>query len=213
MAVPNPAVGQFLRLTALAYVNSQIGQNACDFQIGAQLGTGSTLNALLNAWSTTVVSNWLPPMPSNVILTGTIAQLFDTITGKVTQSVVKEDGTNHGAGSADVAPTQVAFVVKKKTGLAGKKFNGRFFYPFLDAAQLTADGQIAGAYQTTIVAALSLTFGSQSLITAGNGYSVIPQILHRPAPLTGTIVSVIVSSGQLGTQRRRGDYGRRNLPL
>ena len=110
-----------------------------------------------------------------------------------------------GGDSSETLPPNCAYLVRKKTGLGGRRGRGRFYVPCPDETQVDRNGAIAGAWLTAIQTNLDDMMEAWGT-TAGLGF-VTPVILHRsegegiePAP---TVVTLLEVDGHIATQRRR----------
>lgn len=117
-----------------------------------------------------------------------------------------------GARVGSLMPAQVAAILKKSTERVGRAYRGRSYYPFLSATDLQADGEMSAAVQAilhdTIGPGLFLKLLTKS---AGADVVTLQQVIwHRKTKTFDNVVSVS-SPGKLGTQRRRGVYGRANV--
>lgn len=116
-----------------------------------------------------------------------------------------------GASTADWVSASLAVLIKKTTGLGGKKNRGRTYVPFWpDSAHIVEPGLLDTAEQTALQAQATAFFNqlvtdSTPMVIANKHYAV-PALPARPyvdhvikgAPVTGFNVEQV-----LATQRRR----------
>jgi hypothetical protein len=126
---------------------------------------------------------------------------------------------NAGVGTAGAlqAPTQVAGVLKFTTAKAGRAFRGRIFVPFLSTSSLTAGGNQAAGYFTDLNNLGTMLTTPRLVTVGGNATPISPVVWHAknfgkpPAGIhTYDPILLATPSTLLGTQRRRGNYGRVN---
>lgn len=153
----------------------------------------------------------LPPTIGNdAVVTDVILEKLSSATGVVQLSTVGVGARPVGTGGANSVPDQVAPVVQKFTGLAGPRNRGRVYWPFIPTASLSADGELSGAAAVALTAAAGNLFGGQSFTVGGASITVVPHLFHR-TPIFGTTeILAFFCVGKLGTQKRRGDYGKLN---
>lgn len=215
MAVPLPVVGDIIRVRLTASINGQTAVWGTDQKVSAVAGAGITLPALANKIGT-ASDTFVPASLANTVLVGSpIVELVDPLTGVVTQSALGTSSHPFGSGGATCAPTQAAAVVQKLTGLAGPSNRGRMFWPFLPTAFISTAGRINSTGRTDVKTAADTMFLTATYTVGADSVTLSPILLHRTAlggpasyeDLTGFFVST-----KLGTQKRRGDYGRTNPP-
>jgi len=125
-------------------------------------------------------------------------------------------GTNansgFGSGGAVGLPKQTAGLIRFNGQTLGKHGMGRWYVPFPSTTANETDGKPTAAYQTLLD-----TLGSQAVINpydvtvAGTTAHLTPVNFDRVA-VTTYPVNQYTSSDRWATQKRRGDYGRTNIP-
>jgi hypothetical protein len=215
MAIPSPAVGQYVRCIVESFhsPSSQIGMNRVDFVVESVVGGGLTIGQIASQMLAVVQGVFPAANATTVFLSGVVSELLTTATGKVAQTGQAIDNITVGSAGVGVAPSQVAPVLKKFTGLAGRKNRGRSYFPFLFTGFLQANGELTGAGLTALTTYYSAIFQAQTLVVGGATTVLVPVLLGKAVPLVGIDLTSIQMSGLLGTQRRRGDYGRQNPAL
>jgi hypothetical protein len=124
-----------------------------------------------------------------------------------------EDTSNSGLGTngATNMPGQVAGVMTKGTGQAGRKMRGRCFGPFPPPNAASSTGEMTAGYVALLNAVGTAAMNILTVGGAGNTAILNPCLYHRTTK-TFTLLTTVNASTKWGTQRRRGDYGRPNLP-
>lgn len=178
-----PATGQ-TQLVTHGFINTTTGLFPNDI---AQL--------IYEAWVGTS-----KPFQSSVISDATQAASVK-ITVNVTGSLLlgEFNSLTFGSRSSASPPPQVAVVVKKRTGFAGKAQRGRFYLPasFLTAAGVDQLGNIDGTLLAAIQGRLT---GYLSQLAIDN---VDMCLLHNDPLLDPTLVTELLAEQMIGTQRRR----------
>jgi hypothetical protein len=137
--------------------------------------------------------------------------VLDPATGLATQIAVSTNSNILGTDSLGLAPIQAAPVITKTSSRAGRSGRGRCYHPFPNVDQLTFLAEMKSTYVTALNTAYNNFVTATTAGTPPNTATFVPVLLHRnPLPLTSTPITLLVASGMLGTQKRRGDYGRTN---
>lgn len=106
-------------------------------------------------------------------------------------------GSVAGSGAVDGASPQVAVLVRKLTGLAGREFRGRMYLPGPSENAVTASGFLAA----TNLAAYQTAADNYLAALLSNAHPMI--LLHdNPATAVNTVTSLSVDP-KVATQRRR----------
>jgi hypothetical protein len=146
-------------------------------------------------------SNMMPKLVNKYSLTRTMlragqADLAPDFTAEF-------NGVTVGTGVGNTLPQNCAILVKKATGLAGRRNRGRFYLPGIDESTVNEVGIITAATVTSIQNALN------TFLTAVNGNLAVTNmvIIHQgpgdvpflpPTPVTQLICDPLIS-----TQRTR----------
>lgn len=101
-----------------------------------------------------------------------------------------------GLRGGQASPANVSLSLSERTGLAGRKFRGRFYCPGLSEQDLTADDRI-GSGAVSVMNAIIAQYIAQWAST-----TLIPVIFHK-ADNTYTQVIAGVIEAVLDSQRRR----------
>jgi len=126
------------------------------------------------------------------------------------------DITGAGAGTFDGTgnplPGQVTGIVKKLTELAGPRYRGRVYVPWVD--EDANDGTSAtptALYLGDLQDFADDVFTTVGVVSGGNTADMIPGVFHRDTT-TITPLSACIASDRWGTQHSRGDFGQQNVP-
>lgn len=111
-------------------------------------------------------------------------------------TVFTEPETLGGSHSTSPAPTNIAWLVRKDTGVGGRKNRGRFYLPGMGEVDVDGVGNISSASLTAVQAGLNGLV--TDLFTAGFD----PVILHNSVMTPTPVINLIVE-GLAGTQRQR----------
>jgi hypothetical protein len=105
-----------------------------------------------------------------------------------------------GALGGSANPQNVATLVRKNTGLGGRRNRGRMFLPGIPEAFTADNGIIAPANVTTLQTAVNLLH-SGALFAASNVDAMV--LLHSTPPTTPTVINSLDVQNLVATQRRR----------
>ena len=121
------------------------------------------------------------------------------------------DGRNGALTGNQMVPLDTAIVVKKLTGLAGRRFRGRLYLPGIPEGAVDDAGILLSSYVTSLASAFSL------LLTRFAAFTIPAMqiaLLHRPITkpavpeytlesIEATEVTAFAVESQIGTQRTR----------
>lgn len=104
-----------------------------------------------------------------------------------------------GGASAESVPNNTAILVRKSTGLGGRRGRGRMFIPGPSRDQIEATGAMSGAYRTSWQNAVDglLDFAT---LDANVDRAVL---FHQTAPFVPTEIVSLTVEQRVATQRRR----------
>jgi hypothetical protein len=110
----------------------------------------------------------------------------------------------HGGAGGDQLPTNVAILIQKRTGLAGRKNRGRLFLGGVAASHINMNG-VPNALQASALAAVQTTADNflVAMTSSEGGPSCTPMILHPAPGAQGTVVLALSVQARLATQRGR----------
>lgn len=98
-----------------------------------------------------------------------------------------------------------SWLIQKKTGLVGKHFRGRFYFPYMNGDEATVDylGNVGPSQVTQIQASFDQFLSDVVSATE----SIIPNLLHHQpevgSPPVPTVITSFNASSKVATQRRR----------
>lgn len=123
--------------------------------------------------------------------------------------------TSTGSDTTDTLPGQVCGVMTKLTLASGRAFRGRVYFPFPPNSAQSVEGAPTSAYYLSMATVMANLYdGSPQTYTgAGGGTDLLPVLRQKLAPHNITNVVGVRPQPLWGTQRRRGDYGRRNMQV
>lgn len=104
------------------------------------------------------------------------------------------------AGYEDL-PANVAAIIQKQSGLAGRRNRGRMYFPYLDETRVDQSGRLGASYQTDFQTAADAIYTVMTPLGSANLET--PVLLHSEAPTTPTVVTSLTVSPIVATQRRR----------
>lgn len=105
-----------------------------------------------------------------------------------------------GALGGSAIAQNTAVLVRKNTGLGGRRNRGRMFLPGVTVSFVAANGTITAANVTTLQTAVNLLH-SPALFAASNVDAMA--LFHETPPTTPTIVNSLDVQNLVATQRRR----------
>lgn len=212
MPPPNTAMGDIFVTVHPQHFVDQVGEVTIAWAVTNVTGTGDTyqdvIDTLDNQWKNSGLVNLAS---TSVTFRPSRLYVMDPTTGLASQIAVTGNANVNGTDTFGCTPSQAAPVIKKLTAKAGRSGRGRMFHPFVCKDQLSFNGEMTSGYVTLLTAGYQGAFATLNSGTAPNAQTSNPVLLHRaPLPLTYDTISTLVASGLLGTQKRRGDYGRTN---
>jgi hypothetical protein len=188
-----------------SYVFSLVGDSepivvTCGHEIDTASGASaaSSANALFDNFADTI----LPNMNAQYVL-----EYVATYAGNDGPTIVTISTVDPvpGGGSAAIVPQNTAYLIRKRTDLAGRRGRGRMYLPSVAEQNVDAVGIVAPSTVTSLQAAFD-AWMLELTDTIGNELYP-PVILHRsegigeePPP---TPVVTFVVENRVATQRRR----------
>jgi len=203
--------GNILQVKFFAYMDPQLGINVVHYKVLSTIGSPTSATVAENLETIQVAA--YPPLMANAAATdGVSCQNLSVLPLEEPQlSIAVPTG---GSVVGAPMPGQVSGIITKRTGLTGRANRGRMYIPFPGQGDSTSSSepQPSPSYVTRLNALISLLFGAPIVIsTGGDGCTIQPGIYHRA---TGTFTNGAggTARSKWATQRRRGDYGRPNVP-
>jgi len=211
-----PQVGDIVQVVQVFTTKDQIAENTMHYIVSGVTAGGAPLSQYASDFSAQWAGVAAALLPIQATYYGCKVR---NLVNPATMSARLANPTV-GTVAGGMLPKQVAPVLSFFTSLSGSKNRGRIYLPFAPTTFATADGQLTNAarllYEVRLlsIAPLTITVG------IGPGTATLSLVIrhgHGPIPNPvppGTVTSVATQVVQLklGTQRKRGDYGRINTP-
>lgn len=103
-----------------------------------------------------------------------------------------------GGGGGAITSPQVAWLVQKQSGLIGRHFKGRFYFPYFNPAAITV-----GTNQLTSETQSSWQGLATAFLNAMSSGGVTLGLLHKDLAIPPTNTLVLTVEATIATQRRR----------
>lgn len=116
-----------------------------------------------------------------------------------------------GTGGATRLPDQVAYLISLKSDSIGKKYMGREYVPF-PPTEANDDGSVETTYLTDLQALGAILSSPYSLSVGGRTATLNPVAKAGGAFSSLAVLTHYEAHNQFATQRRRGAFGRFNVP-
>jgi len=216
MAIP-VAVGDVIKMRVYTYntVRSQLGINVFYYLIGGVTGGPGSLQDLAGGLDLLVGPQYVNWLPDNCNYSGIRVERVDPAP---TPSVIAVGSAAPGAGSSAVSPAAACGILRRSTDIRGPGGRGRIFAPFVDHGNLTVGGDLSVAGQTLLDLISQVTLASNTgfiLPVIGTvipaTYSLICGLYAATNPVPFRPLTGFKVESKIGTQHRRGDYGKQNV--
>lgn len=186
--------------------NRQLGINDYLWEVTALTGTITDTIAIVDLDGAFDVAYKAVLCVADMYLGSTLYRWTTPRTKPIAYKANAGPGTNV---SPNKMPCQVASVISRQTSKAGRGGYGRVFVPFPNTAMVNPDSSMTAA-ATVLYNAIATAASSAYLIGSGGNTCTLVPVLTPRSPLLPSTVFDAGCTGQWGTQRRRGDYGRTN---
>lgn len=189
-----------------SFCKDQLGLNVLHYRCTALTGAPPTESKAAELLSTAFAPVTKDLLSAEASFLGvSLRQLFPILGIPIIMTVDAGAGT----GGVSVLPKQVAGLIKKVSGLAGKANRGRVYIPFPSESDNDTFGTPNAAYRTRLS---DFGFQMASIRTGGLwlAATLTPIIYHKTAPATHTAITDFTVRSRWANQRRRGDFGRSN---
>lgn len=205
------AVGDVYKVRMVNYTNQQIGLTtfyavetvATALMPDASLRIASLMDVALSA----TMKAWMSPSAS---YRGVDCRLVSPTLG-LPNIAIGNDGPGAAAGSN--LPQQVSGLIASYSNPPSRRMRGRFYIPFPSDTWSDLNGYLNAA---GVAALQNVQSVIAATIVAGGVDPGQWQVQHRyksgPATFAYTSIIYYTSRDRFATQRRRGQYGRRNIP-
>jgi len=180
------------------------------YKTTAKAGAGATLSQLLAALATAgLPDSYKTLLSSEASYVGMDAQVIFPTLGLPVGNVT---GADAGDNAGDPLPSQVSGLLKITTQLGGRANRGRAYIPFPFEGDNDASGRPQAAYVAALDGLGTIFAAARPGVGAGGDTNDFTPVIYHRHNHTTTPISLIVGSTRWATQRRRGNYGRPNLP-
>jgi len=200
--------GDLLIVRIAMFHTDQAGLNIRHYRVSNSQGAGVTDQEVVDALDLLYEFDYKASLSSAATYRGVSVQKF--LPAPPLQAVFSTVSAGIGGLVGDPLPKQVAGLVTLRTQFAGRKFRGRMYIPFPSESVNEVDTQPSAAYIASIAAIGTNMIAQQSIGLAPDTADVTPVLFHRLGGTTDDLTSR-VASPLWATQRRRGDFGRKNI--
>jgi hypothetical protein len=210
-------LGDVWKVRTVCYTPSQIAINDLLYiNNGTVGGTEPTADQYASALDLIVAPLYKALMTANSSYRGLSWQLQ---VRPLPQAVFTSFSDGVGTNSGNMSPTQVSYVIGKETAFAGRRYRGRIYPGFVPAVFVTAAGNLTTSGLTALTALASALVANLVVIGTNPGEGTITFVpvlrsLALPGPPPSYAYYHLTSTtarSKIGTQRRRGNYGRLNI--
>jgi len=214
MAGTTPAVNDLLQCRVVCYTDTQISMNVLHYEVAATAGIPLTLSQISNLFSARVQNAYKNLMPPTASYRGCdFRNLMPPATLPFPETV--DDGV--GLTGTTLTPTQVSMLIRTQANFAGRGYIGHVYPGLISATYVDVDGALTGAGSAALTILANL-LGPSFALVGDTGQASLALTIRHPNTLGPVIVPVwtrvltVLPSGLLATQRRRGEFGARNIP-
>jgi hypothetical protein len=201
--MPTVAVNDIYAVRVFNSCLDQIGLNVVHYRITVIPVTPPSSAAFFDNVDAAIAAAYKPVLCQDAVYQGTASQrLFPT----VAVSDPNPSRAGNGTGGVTAMAKQVALVVSKRSGLAGRKNRGRMYVSFPSDTDSLAFGLPSAAYLALVNTLVTAIFQNQIF----GGVTAVPVIYQRLTPAASPAITAIRVNSKFGTQRRRGSYGKTN---
>lgn len=203
------ATNDRLQIRAYCQTGDQTAINVWNFVVGAVVGA-PTEQGIVDAFSVKMALAYKQILSSDTTYYGCDLRVY--VGGALGATWTSRSSTGAGTQGADTLPRQVAGVLSFQTGTPGRAGRGRTFLSFPPEAMNGPGGHPDNLYTG---GADNLGFQLRSnvpYISSAGNTAVLQFCLRHRATNAFVLVINHVARAKWGNQRRRGDYGKKNLP-
>lgn len=173
----------------------------CGHDLAAFSG-GTDYTAVANLLQERFATNWASATDNGYQLERTTIYVGNDGPTIVAESTL---AATTGTVTGTASPPNCAYLIRKRTDLAGRRGRGRMYLPGVVGSNLLEDGSITSGWLTSLQTKASAWY--DDLVTPSSGAATPPVVLHRsegageePPPTPITQFSV---DPKIATQRRR----------
>lgn len=205
-----PVLNDVLEVTVGTYRPDQWGLNIMHWKVTNVVGAGASDLAIAAALDATFAPNYKTFSAADVQYWGTRVKKVFPLPATVPQrSVLAAGACLSGPVSL---PAQVSGIISGKTAKTGRSQRTRIYLPFPSALfNDPATDRPLAAYLAAQAALVIFLSGADTITVGVNSTTIEWVVFHRATGLTDAVTTV-QSNQKWATQRRRGNYGRPNVP-
>lgn len=223
-----PIPGQIVPVNSLLKVRTitydpnakQLGLNVSYWKVTHVVGTSVTDAFVANTYDAVQSVNYKSTLPASINYIGTGVQVLIGIDPMPPEQFELGNG-GAGAVAGVVSAPQLAAFASFRTTVAGRTGRGRKYYPFVPPSFQTGDGILTNPAVALYDAITQVMATPQTIADGfGNSLDMTPVITNlTPNSVSPTAFGYFnqivlgTTSNLLATQRRRGQFGRQNLPV
>lgn len=149
-------------------------------------------NSAMDSWGDNIL-----PLQSNFYALNGVDAVFGSASGDI--PVSSTDAERFGGNADGAIPQNTAILVKKVTGLGGRRNRGRMYIPGLTQEDVDNAGMLASAR----LAAWGTAVNNFLLGIESGSFMDRAVVFHSSGDLTPAIVEDLVVDARVATQRRR----------
>lgn len=211
-----PQVGDVLTISNVWVCAQQTAYNTMHYLVSGVTNGGATIKDVAKYFATAAALVAKDVVPTSAQFEGTTCRNLVTPQTRT----AKWQEISKGVVVGGVTPKQVAAIISIYSALSGPKNRGRIYMPFVPATFVDTAGALNNAGFLAYGLALSNLIPIAVTVDGQGGTISLSLVIrhgHGPIanpvpPGTFTIANETFVQNKLGTQRRRGDYGRINAP-
>lgn len=205
---PSPGVNTILRTRAYCVQGNQTSINIRYWQVLSLTTGGARLSEIAGA-----MDAQFAPAYKNMLVAAASYHGWDVAQfspGPPGIAQISNLAAGPGTIPGNAAPLQVCGIITVNTAQIGRAYRGRIYTPFLAASSVDPNGQATVAYQN-LLTQLANDYTGSVVVVGVNGTSNLSPVIWHKKTSTWTQVTHFMVRSKLGTQRRRGAYGRPNF--
>jgi hypothetical protein len=203
------AINDIIRAQYVCSDSDQASFNTVHYKVTGVGGTPATLDDFAATWEAAIHALVKPLICNVSSFDGVIAQVISPLPlmARVFSTIHQGVGTGGAVGQG----RQVAGLIRFRTDFAGPGFRGRNYLPFPSTSASQLYGTPTAAYNTAALALADAIFNFAAFAVGGRTATVDMGLFKRAGSIF-TPVTNVSASPDWATQKRRGTFGRPNLP-
>jgi hypothetical protein len=200
-----PNVDEILEVKFYSKYGNQEAINVLHFRVSAKGGAGLTDLALASELSDVAAPIYQAWFTAQCEFLGASVQIVSRSPHPVAQAA--NDGAGAGAVAGDTLPSQVAYLIAKRTAIAGRKYRGRVYLPFWPESMNDVNGlPTAGAQAAAQDFALQF-FATETYTVGGDSTTLVP-VIWTGSEVGAVTITTWQGRAAWATQRRRSKVNR-----